>query len=193
MGVSAGSPVFARLVETSPKIPEESKHCAFRKRQSGRHPARQAPCFSSETSCSTPISLADCYQNHPHESPKTLNRSERTVRMFGTHHRMRHDDTRANPMRAQSSFKWGVAIENQFAHEWPKASKCDACLYGQWQARQRMPRASGTNVYTDEQLPCDEGISARLRAGLNAELCSRDVCRNGQFSARRVKDAQRRA
>ena len=72
MGVRPIHPVFARLVEAFPKIPEESKTCAFRKSRSGRHSARQAPCFSSETSCSTPISLADCYQNHPHESSKTL-------------------------------------------------------------------------------------------------------------------------
>ena len=38
-------PVFERLVEALPEIPEEPTNCAFRQTQSGRHPARQAPLF----------------------------------------------------------------------------------------------------------------------------------------------------
>ena len=41
-------PVFARLVEAFPEIPEESKPAHFGSASPARHPARQAPCFSSE-------------------------------------------------------------------------------------------------------------------------------------------------
>jgi hypothetical protein len=64
-------PVFAQLVAAFPEIPEESKTAHFgRASPAGTRLAKPA-VSPMKTSCSTPISLADSYQNHPHESPKT--------------------------------------------------------------------------------------------------------------------------
>jgi hypothetical protein len=68
MGVSAGSPrlrAAGRGVSANPGGAE--------KLRISQEPVRPAPGSTSpavsplKTKCSTPISLADCYQNHPHE------------------------------------------------------------------------------------------------------------------------------
>ena len=64
-------PVFARLVAAFPEIPEESKTAHFGSASPAGTRLAKPPVSPLKTSCSTLISLADCYQNHPHESTKT--------------------------------------------------------------------------------------------------------------------------
>jgi hypothetical protein len=72
MGVSAGSP-SSRGGSRRFRKSRRSRKTAHFGRASPAGPQLATPAVSPlKPSSSTPISLADCYQNHPHESPKTL-------------------------------------------------------------------------------------------------------------------------